>query len=125
MAATRNVGWLASTGAEKCKRDRHRTAATADICHGASLGVASGKWRLPASRYKVQDFVEILGLPKNSFTDPIERWLPLEPDPGTCVAPQSLQEMLRAEGFTDIRYVDLTEAHMRRANAANSGLSAI
>jgi hypothetical protein len=33
--------------------------------------------------------------------------------------------MLRAEGFTDIRYVDLTEAHMRRAYAANSGPSAI
>jgi hypothetical protein len=28
--------------------------------------------------------------------------------------------LLRAEGFTDIRYVDLTEAHIRRADAANS-----
>jgi NitT/TauT family transport system substrate-binding protein len=42
-----------------------------------------------------------------------------EKDDGTCIAPQAFQELLRAEGFTDIRYVDLTEAHLRRANAAN------
>jgi NitT/TauT family transport system substrate-binding protein len=42
-----------------------------------------------------------------------------EKDDGTCIAPQVFQELLRAEGFTDIRYVDLTEAHLRRANAAN------
>ena len=42
-------------------------------------------------------------------------------DPGTCIAPQVFEELLRAEGFTDIRYVDVTETHVRRANAANSG----
>jgi hypothetical protein len=30
--------------------------------------------------------------------------------------------LLRAEGFTDIRYVDATEAHIRRAEAANSSV---
>jgi NitT/TauT family transport system substrate-binding protein len=30
--------------------------------------------------------------------------------------------LLWAEGFTDIRYVDITEAHVRRADAENSGL---
>jgi NitT/TauT family transport system substrate-binding protein len=44
----------------------------------------------------------------------------LEKDPALCIAPQVFQELLRAEGFTDIRYVDATEAHLRRANAANS-----
>jgi NitT/TauT family transport system substrate-binding protein len=44
-----------------------------------------------------------------------------EKDPGTCIAPQAFQELLRVEGFTDIRYVDVTEAHVRRADAANSG----
>ena len=44
-----------------------------------------------------------------------------EKDPVTCIAPQVFQELLRAEGFTDIRYVDVTETHVRRANAANSG----
>jgi len=43
-----------------------------------------------------------------------------EKDPVTCIAPQVFQELLRAEGFTDIRYVDLTQAHIRRADAANS-----
>jgi NitT/TauT family transport system substrate-binding protein len=43
-----------------------------------------------------------------------------ERDTGTCIAPQVFQELLRAEGFTDIRYVDLTEAHIRRADAAKS-----
>src|SRR5689334_17520397 len=42
-----------------------------------------------------------------------------EKDSGTCIAPQVFQELLRAEGFTDIRYVDLTEDHLRRADAAN------
>jgi hypothetical protein len=37
-----------------------------------------------------------------------------ENDPVICLAPQVLQELLRAEGFTDIRYVDQTEAHLRR-----------
>jgi NitT/TauT family transport system substrate-binding protein len=44
-----------------------------------------------------------------------------EKDPVTCIAPQVFQELLRAEGFTDIRYVDLTEARIRRADAAKSG----
>jgi NitT/TauT family transport system substrate-binding protein len=30
--------------------------------------------------------------------------------------------LLRVEGFTDIRYVELTEAHVRRADAAKSGV---
>ena len=38
-----------------------------------------------------------------------------------CVAPQWVaQELLRLEGFTDIRYVDFTEADVRRAEAANT-----
>jgi NitT/TauT family transport system substrate-binding protein len=45
-----------------------------------------------------------------------------EKDPGTCIAPQFVREMLRAEGFTDIRYVDLTDTHVRRADAENSGV---
>jgi NitT/TauT family transport system substrate-binding protein len=45
----------------------------------------------------------------------------LEKDLVTCIAPQAAEELLRAEGFTDIRYVALTEAHLRRADAANSG----
>jgi NitT/TauT family transport system substrate-binding protein len=45
-----------------------------------------------------------------------------EKDPVTCIAPQAFQELLHAEGFTDIRYVDLTEAHLRRADAAKSGI---
>jgi NitT/TauT family transport system substrate-binding protein len=43
-----------------------------------------------------------------------------EKDTGTCIAPQVFQELLSAEGFTEVRYVDLTEAHVRRADAANS-----
>jgi hypothetical protein len=43
-----------------------------------------------------------------------------EKDPVTCIAPKVVQELLRAEGFTDIRYVDATEAHLRRADAAKS-----
>src|SRR3954468_14278244 len=43
-----------------------------------------------------------------------------EKDPVTCIAPQVFQELLRAEGFTDIRYVDVTEDHIRQADAANS-----
>ena len=35
----------------------------------------------------------------------------LEKDPVTCIAPQAVEELLRAEGFTDIRYVELTEEH--------------
>jgi NitT/TauT family transport system substrate-binding protein len=45
-------------------------------------------------------------------------------DPGTCIAPQVFRELLRAEGFTEISYVDLTEAHLRRADAANSDVYA-
>jgi NitT/TauT family transport system substrate-binding protein len=47
-----------------------------------------------------------------------------EKDPVACIAPQVVQELLRAEGFTDIRSVDATEAHVRRADAANSGVVA-
>jgi hypothetical protein len=45
-----------------------------------------------------------------------------EKDAATCIAPQAFQELLHAEGFTDIRYVELTEAHRRLADAENSGL---
>src|SRR5690242_14948205 len=44
-----------------------------------------------------------------------------EKDPVTCLAPQAAEDLLRAEGFTDIRFVDLTEAHVRRADTARSG----
>jgi NitT/TauT family transport system substrate-binding protein len=43
-----------------------------------------------------------------------------EKDGTTCLAPQVFQELLHAEGFTDIQYVDATEAHLRRADAAKS-----
>jgi NitT/TauT family transport system substrate-binding protein len=45
----------------------------------------------------------------------------LERDPVTCIAPQAVEELLRAEGFTDIRYVDITLEHLQRAEAANMG----
>jgi NitT/TauT family transport system substrate-binding protein len=48
----------------------------------------------------------------------------LEKDAITCIAPLVLHELLRAEGFTDISYVDLTEARVRRADAAKSGWAA-
>src|ERR1700759_4007596 len=44
-----------------------------------------------------------------------------EKDLVTCIAPQTAEELLRAEGFTDIRRVDVTEAHVRRADTARSG----
>ncbi|MFL5284020.1 MAG: ABC transporter substrate-binding protein [Rhodopila sp.] len=44
-----------------------------------------------------------------------------EKDPVTCLAPQAAEDLLRAEGFTDIRYVDITDAHVRRAETARSG----
>jgi NitT/TauT family transport system substrate-binding protein len=47
-----------------------------------------------------------------------------ERDPVTCIAPQAAEELLRAEGFTDIRSVEATEAHVRRAEAANSAVTA-
>src|SRR6516165_11506056 len=43
-------------------------------------------------------------------------------DPATCIAPQVFEELLSAEGFTEIRYVDVTEADVRRADATNSDL---
>src|SRR5689334_6007435 len=43
-----------------------------------------------------------------------------EKDPVTCLAPQAAEELLRAEGFTDIRHVEATDAHVRRAEAARS-----
>jgi NitT/TauT family transport system substrate-binding protein len=48
----------------------------------------------------------------------------LEKDLVTCIAPQAAEELMRAEGFTDIRYVALTEAHLDRALTANSGFIA-
>src|SRR5689334_12928422 len=44
-----------------------------------------------------------------------------ENDPVTCLAPQAAEDLLRAEGFTDIRYVDMTDAHVRRGVTARSG----
>jgi NitT/TauT family transport system substrate-binding protein len=41
-----------------------------------------------------------------------------EKDPVTCIAPQVVQALLRAEGFTDIRYVELTEAYLRKSPAS-------
>ena len=43
-----------------------------------------------------------------------------ELDTATCIAPQVFEELLRAEGFTDIQYVNATEGHLRRADAAKS-----
>src|SRR6201995_4609015 len=45
-----------------------------------------------------------------------------EKDSVTCLAPQAAEELLHAEGFTDIRRVDITEAHVRRAETARSGV---
>jgi NitT/TauT family transport system substrate-binding protein len=45
----------------------------------------------------------------------------LDKDSVTCIAPQVVWELLRSEGFTDIRYVQSTEARIRRADAAKSG----
>jgi NitT/TauT family transport system substrate-binding protein len=47
----------------------------------------------------------------------------LEKDIGTCLAPLVVRELLRAEGFADIHYVELTEAHLRRADAENDGFT--
>jgi NitT/TauT family transport system substrate-binding protein len=47
-----------------------------------------------------------------------------EKDPVTCIAPQVFQELLRAEGFSDLQYVEVTEARMRRADADKSGVIA-
>ena len=41
-----------------------------------------------------------------------------EKDPVTCIAPQVVQALLHAEGFTDIRYVELTEADLRTSPAS-------
>jgi NitT/TauT family transport system substrate-binding protein len=46
-----------------------------------------------------------------------------EKDANLCIAPQILQELLHIEGFTDIRYVNATEVHERRANAEHSGVT--
>src|SRR5689334_14695751 len=40
--------------------------------------------------------------------------------PNWSEADTLFQELLHDEGFTDIRYVDLTEDHIRQADAANS-----
>ena len=45
-----------------------------------------------------------------------------EKDPVTCIAPLLFEELIRAEGFTDIRYVDVTEPLVRRADSENSGI---
>lgn len=45
----------------------------------------------------------------------------LEKDPVLCIAPQVVEEFLSTEGFSDIRYVQVTEAHMKRAEAINMG----
>src|SRR5690348_5018139 len=40
--------------------------------------------------------------------------------PGTCIAPLAAEELLRAEGFADIRPVEITDMHVRRAETARS-----
>jgi len=66
----------------------------------------------------------LLGLPRPAVAEPppetttirIVNW------PGfICIAPQWVaEELLRLEGFTDIRYVEMTESDFRRAEAANT-----
>ena len=46
-----------------------------------------------------------------------------EKDPVLCITPQVADELLRAEGFTDIRYVEVTEANVRAAETANVSTS--
>jgi NitT/TauT family transport system substrate-binding protein len=46
-----------------------------------------------------------------------------EKDPVLCITPQVADELPRAEGFTDIRYVEVTEAHIRAAEAAKISMS--
>jgi NitT/TauT family transport system substrate-binding protein len=41
-----------------------------------------------------------------------------EKDPFTCLAPQAFEELLHAEGITDIRYININDAYIRRAKAA-------
>src|SRR3954447_22622392 len=48
-----------------------------------------------------------------------------EKDFATCIAPEVAEELLRAEGFTDIRYVEATDAHVRRARLPGQAQSAI
>jgi hypothetical protein len=43
-------------------------------------------------------------------------------DPVTCLAPEAAEQLLLAEGFTDIRYVQSTDAHASRAATARSGV---
>jgi NitT/TauT family transport system substrate-binding protein len=45
-----------------------------------------------------------------------------EKDAIACIAPQIFQELLRAEGFTDIRYVEVADSQLRRADAENAGV---
>jgi NitT/TauT family transport system substrate-binding protein len=47
----------------------------------------------------------------------------IQNDPAACIAPLIVQELLRAEGFTDVRYVDVTEADVRAAEGANVGFA--
>ena len=46
-----------------------------------------------------------------------------EKDPVLCITPQVADELLRAEGFIDIRYVEVTEANVRAAETANVSTS--
>jgi len=65
-----------------------------------------------------------LGLGRKSLAaepSPETSTIRLAKDTVTCIAPLVLHELLRAEGFADIRYVDLAEAYVRRADAAKSG----
>ena len=48
----------------------------------------------------------------------------LTKDPIICITPQIAEALLRTEGFTDIHYVEMTEARLRRAEAANMGVYA-
>ena len=45
----------------------------------------------------------------------------VEMDPVICNAPQVFEELLRAEGFTDVRYIQLSQEHVQKADAVNMG----
>jgi NitT/TauT family transport system substrate-binding protein len=44
----------------------------------------------------------------------------LERDPSICFAPQVVEELLRAEGFSEIRYIDPTEADIGPESIAHT-----
>jgi NitT/TauT family transport system substrate-binding protein len=77
-------------------------------------------WRSPA--YDCRAAVGAWGKALAAEPPPEITTIRFENDPLYCIAPQVFRELLRAEGFTDIRYVDATEAHVRRADAGKLDL---